>query len=264
MVQPLVLSVIVVMIFMIKHLFRLLKFIVFIIFISNSTSQYLWSNCLLARCENSLLWTEPHWKIDPSDFEFAMTMVAKSENGRINVPDTTFEIGAFAGEELRGTTESFYIPELGVNLFFLTIFGNENGDSLTFRLFDRTKNIEVELNEGLEFAVNAHIGSVESPFVFTGITTLTYLSSLIHNFSIYPNPAKSYLNLEFSDPSPKEINISIIGIGGMLFQSCNKFLIPSQNVERLNIDFLIPGRYLLIIRESNTGNYRIGKFIKSP
>jgi hypothetical protein len=243
-------------------MFRLLKSLVLIVFISTSTSQYLFSGCSLVRCENSIFFREPHWKIDPSDFEFAMTMVAKIENGRDNVADTMFEIGAFVGNELRGTTESFYIPDLGVNLFFLTIFGNVQGEKLSFRLYDRSLDMEIALNENLDFYSNTHFGSIISPFHFTQFNTNIEENVVNSKMAIFPNPVQSTLQIDHDTKFSGNMYFVIINEQGRVCNVFNKIHLSEGQRTKLKVDHLVPGKYFIVFYRPEGQIYHSKPFLK--
>jgi len=127
----------------------------------------------------------PVWSLNPSDFEFSMTITATlSTDGELS-SDLYDIIGVFVGEELRGTgTLSFVEPldDMGLHAYetFLTIYSNQqSGEGLSFRVWDASECTALGwIEESYAFEANAALGNLTSPATITAtsqiITTLEY------------------------------------------------------------------------------------------
>ena len=73
-------------------------------------------------------------------------------------------IAAFLNNELRGVRASQYTSVAG-DVIFLTIYGGNSADELTFRFWDYRR--EITLKRTLKFQINAIIGNLFDPFIFT-------------------------------------------------------------------------------------------------
>ena len=74
----------------------------------------------------------PDWSVNPPDFQFNASMTGVLIFNGEESTDSNDIIAAFVGNECRGVkTDGINIS--GRVVFGLTIFGNENGESLTFK-----------------------------------------------------------------------------------------------------------------------------------
>ena len=78
------------------------------------------------------------------------------------------EVGAFAGDECRGGARLEYYPQVGEFLVFLTVYGNEDGEEITFRLYNHTIGEEYDLRCATKesFEAEAVFGTTAEPYVF--------------------------------------------------------------------------------------------------
>ncbi|MBO5848369.1 MAG: T9SS type A sorting domain-containing protein, partial [Bacteroidales bacterium] len=111
--------------------------------------------------------------------------------------ETEYEIGAFVGEELRGSARPIYIETLDSYLIFMTIYGESN-EEVTFIYYDVNADEEetVFTKENVIFSTNATYGSVDNPIAMM-FDTEGIGENLSDGINIYPNPANvnSEINL---------------------------------------------------------------------
>ena len=119
-----------------------------------------------------------HWNANPNQFEGNMTVTGIIQiNGSEQATDK-WEIGAFCGDECRGSQLLAHYPQVDRYLVFLTLYGDP-GDLLTFRLYDHEANVESPLGctTHLPFATDSIVGSMNDPYVFNfGNMQVTYLA----------------------------------------------------------------------------------------
>jgi hypothetical protein len=109
-----------------------------------------------------------HWT--PVGLELNMTV-----NGIILIDEeeqtlATLEVGAFCGDECRGSRKATYFGMTGQYVVPLQIQGNTNGEVITFRLYDHDTQQELDLRSinTLEFESNGRLGTPGNwyPFAF--------------------------------------------------------------------------------------------------
>lgn len=100
-----------------------------------------------------------------------------------------FEIGAFCGDECRGSARPVYIPQLDKFVTYLTVYGNE-GDEISFKLFDTDANeIISDVSENtISFSGCSILGSSTEAFEIEYNELLNVNENNI-KISLYPNPA---------------------------------------------------------------------------
>ena len=135
---------------------------------------------------------ENHWTPDDSQFALYMNVLCVVNIDGVEQERTELEIGAFCGEQCRGSKFAEQFPVTGKYIFRLAVYGN-SGDNITFRLYDHELQTELELEsqDVLVWEMDGY-GTLGSPYVlhFTGgtPTSFTFLGSETdHNWSTPSN-----------------------------------------------------------------------------
>ena len=112
-----------------------------------------------------------HWMADERKFADNMTMLGVITLDGQTIKSDTLEVGAFVNGEQRGAGRAVYIEEMDAYRIFLTIHGEE-GDLISFRLFDHSRNRErrIRCKEQLTFRPDIHYGALDKPFSFVFLT----------------------------------------------------------------------------------------------
>lgn len=108
-----------------------------------------------------------HWIANPHQFPTNMNVIGVIEINGIEQITESLELGAFYGEECRGSEMLHYYPTLDRYLVFFTLYG-ESGDVLTFRLYnhDTQQELDLESSQTISYSADAIIGGIHNPFVF--------------------------------------------------------------------------------------------------
>ena len=85
-----------------------------------------------------------HWLPNTTDYEENMPVTAVVEIDGVEQQSATLELGAFSGEECRGSQTPLYFGPAQRYVYQMTVFGEE-GDEIAFRLYDHATNEELEL-----------------------------------------------------------------------------------------------------------------------
>ena len=120
-----------------------------------------------------------HWEPDPFQFPDNMNFIGVIEINGIEQATEIFELGAFCGDECRGSEMLTYYEGLNRYMVFMTLYG-QSGHVLSFRLYDHATQRELELTppESMSFVPNAIVGAIQAPYVFSfsggmGVITTT-------------------------------------------------------------------------------------------
>jgi hypothetical protein len=162
-----------------------------------------------------------YWQVDASQYEHNMTMIAMFQFNDGNATTADMELGAFAGDEIRGVAEAVYIEALDAYMFFLTCFANMQGEQLQFKLYDRSAGEISGLDERMSFSANLHQGSIDTPVPLTLGTTAVHDVKDDHSFTLSPNPFHHELVCQIVVETPQEIRLSITDINGVEVYSLN-------------------------------------------
>jgi len=122
-----------------------------------------------------------HWNPNTGQFADYMTVTAVVQINGTEQQSTQLELGAFCGEEVRGSKYAQQAPN-GRYIFRLACWGNA-GDVFTFRLYDAVLDEELDYltcEVTLDYATNGYGGAM-SPYVlnFSGTNTSTYTLPII-------------------------------------------------------------------------------------
>ena len=120
-----------------------------------------------------------HWDPDTHQFPDNMNVIGVIEINGIELAAEGFELGAFCGDECRGSEMLTYYDGLNRYMVFMTLYG-QSGHVLSFRLYDHATQRELELTppESMSFVPNAIVGAIQAPYVFSfsggmGVITTT-------------------------------------------------------------------------------------------
>ena len=109
-----------------------------------------------------------HW--DPEHYQFAdnMNVVGIIEVNGVEQASPYLELGAFCGEECRGSEMLTYYDGPNRYMVFLTLHG-ENGHVFNFKLYDHASQQELNFgcDQSIQFVANDVVGTVVAPFMFS-------------------------------------------------------------------------------------------------
>jgi hypothetical protein len=123
----------------------------------------------------------------------------------------------FAGNELRGSAKSVYIEQMGIHLFFLTMYANNAGELLHFKLYDAATGQVTNLTETMYFTANLHQGSVQSPIPF-GFNSTTAASEVAsgQTLQVAPNPFTDGTTIRFTLSHAQRARVLITDMAGRI------------------------------------------------
>lgn len=125
------------------------------------------------------------------------------------------EVAAFVGDEVRGATTSLYVEALDLHLLFLTVYANEDGETLTFKYADSETGIVHDLLESFNFEINANMGTVDEPQILN-LDPTTSVDNLRNEISlrVVPNPFRGSANIAMALPANDLITIRMTDVVG--------------------------------------------------
>jgi hypothetical protein len=126
------------------------------------------------------------------------------------------ELGAFAGNQVRGSVKAIYVAPLQAYLFFLTVYANTNGELVHYKLYDSNSGEIQNLNESMYFSADLHQGAIQSPLPFTLGVSGTQEQPEFAQFDIMPNPFHTETIFRFQMETQGEALISISDINGKI------------------------------------------------
>ncbi len=133
---------------------------------------FLWIMCL------SFSLSANHWEPNPYQFQNNMTVTAIISFDGVEQRSDMLEIGAFYGDECRGSSIAQYEEIFDRYMIYLMVYGDSN-DSIRFRCYNHSSNMELDMmtDNYIIFQANAMIGNAVEPYIFD-------FQSYTHNINI--------------------------------------------------------------------------------
>ena len=130
---------------------RAMKRIIFILWAALASNGWLMAN---------------HWTPNSTPYEDNMTLTGIVRIDGVEQQSTAIEVGAFCGEECRGSARLAFFPPTQHFVVQMEVFG-ESGDEIVFRLYDHNLGEELDLIsfDTLSFTSESY-GSLAEPYLF--------------------------------------------------------------------------------------------------
>jgi hypothetical protein len=193
------------------------------------------------------------WSVNPFGFQYSMNVIADLGRGPV---DTAAVLAAFVGDEVRGVTKPVIVSNMNRSYLFLTVYSNrENGETLSFKVFDKTSSATLPVTVTLPFVSNQLAGSFDAPIVLLPTATANEdVRDVPRSFELmqnYPNPFNGNTVIRYALPERSEVTITVYNIIG---QPVAVLVKGSQNAGyhqvTLNSSKLSSGTYVYEMRAS--------------
>lgn len=122
--------------------------------------NYIFSSIVLFFIGISAFGQSPNWVVNENNFQYTMSFVAfvnVNGNSLANESDT---VAAFVNGECRGVTNLTYVASEENYFAYLTVFSNENSESLNFKIYDAENNVITDVIKTKSFEINEHYGNL--------------------------------------------------------------------------------------------------------
>jgi hypothetical protein len=107
----------------------------------------------------------PHWSVDISLYSNSMTVTGAVLLNSVALQSDQIEVGAFSGNECRGSAFLQYVDELDNYLCFLMIYG-EGSEAITLKVYNHETATEENANNApLSFSANLMFGNSEDTYI---------------------------------------------------------------------------------------------------
>ena len=205
----------------------------------------------------------PDWSVNPPDFQFNASMTGVLLFNGEESTDGSDIIAAFVGDECRGIkTDGIIFPSTGRMVFGITLYGNENGETLTFKAYDSSMDhVFDSTGYSYSYVPNDIVGNAEEPveWVFIDTVLSVEIEPLPDNFvlyPVYPNPFNPVLNIPLVLVNPGILSVSVVDISGRVVDTiANNFWEPGTHTLTWSGDQFPSGVYFISVN-SNGGVIR--------
>ena len=187
-----------------------------------------------------------YWTPEMSRFANNMNMLAVVEFDGAEAMDDNIEVGAFVGDECRGSVRLMRVEETGRYMAFLTIHG-ETGELVRFRVLNN--NGECNVNETIELHINAMVGDLKTPYV---------LHVGGNSMVLFPNPVAKSEAFRVEMPSNSELNGARVEIFNALGTLVRTETLTGKDVSLVGMT--TAGVYTVKVTDRN-GNVNFSKLV---
>ncbi|RCH55712.1 hypothetical protein DJ568_07450 [Mucilaginibacter hurinus] len=120
----------------------------------------------------------PDWAVKEHEYQYTMTFIAKlNVNGKQLIRPND-KVAAFVGNICRGVSGVTYVASEKNYYAFITAFANQQGESLTFKLYDSSTGKITTVDKQIVFVVNAHKGNLFQSYSIAQ-PTLNYQADIL-------------------------------------------------------------------------------------
>lgn len=102
----------------------------------------------------------PDWAVNENDYQYTMSFVSFVSVNGVQLGSENDKIAAFVNGECRGVTNLTYVASEDAYYGYLTLFSNENNESLSFKIYDAANDVVVDVAKTIPFEINAHYGNL--------------------------------------------------------------------------------------------------------
>ncbi len=179
---------------------------------------------LLLSC-HTLLAQAPNWAVKESDYHYTMTFVAKLNVDGKRLISPNDKVAAFVGNSCRGISGVTYVASEKNYYAFLTVFANQQGETITFRLYDSALNKITVVSKTAVFMVNEHKGnlfqsySIAEPALSQLSEILSFNFMNMNSLSSIVNTGTVKINLSESYPLTSLKPVFTLSKGANLFKN---------------------------------------------
>ena len=110
----------------------------------------------------------PTWAVNPSDYEFSMTVTAVLNTDGVLSSDKQDKVGAFINGVCRGVASPSDFAAAEGNVIFLQVYSNSIlGETVDFQFFDASTGAILNAMNTLPFQNDLNTGTIASPYIIT-------------------------------------------------------------------------------------------------
>ena len=187
-----------------------------------------------------------HWTTDHSRFANNMNVLAVVEHDGAEAYNDNIEVGAFVGNECRGSVRLMRVENSGRYMAFLTIHG-ETGEPVSFRVLD--DNGEREVEETIDLHINTVVGEMNKPFV---------LHANDSELVLFPNPVSKGEVFNLTMPSNVDLKGARVEVYNALGNLVRTETLNGDNTKMAGL--LTAGVYTVKVTDRQ-GNVNFAKLV---
>ncbi|MFT4532664.1 MAG: hypothetical protein ACI9P5_000008 [Saprospiraceae bacterium] len=213
----------------------------------NIISNFTESQAAKARSEN----LPDGWEVNPFEFEHNMTLTGIVLKNSESVIKSGDHLGVFHEGVCRGVAEAIYVEPLDSYLFFLTMYSNNTGEQLDFKLFDGDQ--ANTLDEIVYFAIDSQVGEISEPYEFELLSTGISEYGVSSQIRITPNPIKKGEKVRVTSKSlfDGDVIARVFDVHGSLIHQVSLTTSNGEINSYISTNNMAPGLYQVVLFDDN-------------
>ena len=184
---------------------------------------------------------EKYWSTNVHEHATNLVLMATLDEAQFAMTNGNYEIGAFVGDECRGSAR---LQKAGNGYVAFVVIHGDSGETVSFKLYDVMNAAEAGVaEERLTYVSNAITGSIDEPVVLhfrnTGV------NEDANSLSVFPNPTKDKVMIQGQA-------IETVSVYNTLGQCLLSKTYEDANSVELNMSGFSAGVYTVSIRTNGT------------
>ena len=195
--------------------------------------------------------TDPLWSVDQSGYEFNMSATVLVESRGSIAEGAPHTLAAFAPDgSVRGVASA--VEHIDSWLYFMTLYSNSAGDTISFRFFDQELSMNLPIKESLIFSPDEILGGPDSPVIVRAGFIITEIDT--SGWVVLTNPDPMWSGSETIIFSAQDIGTgnsfsSVDGANFTVLQAIapiisgipDQYLLPGESLSNIELlDYLEP------------------------
>lgn len=167
----------------------------------------------------------PNWTVKENDYQYTMTFIAKLNVDGKPLIRANDKVGAFVGNTCRGLSGVTYVASEKNYYAFLTVFSNQQGESITFKLYDSSSDKITTVSKTVVFVVSGHKGnlfqsySIAEPALNHLAEILSFNFMNVKSLSSTINDGTVKINISETYPLTNLTPVYTLSKGAVLFKN---------------------------------------------
>lgn len=118
------------------------------------------SAILFSSIPQVMLGQAPNWTVNPSGFQYSMSVVTfLSLDGKL-LTDPSDLVGAFVGGQVRGVASPILVTTANRHLAYLTVYANTENETVEFKVYDHVTGKTATADRTISFKIDGQFGDV--------------------------------------------------------------------------------------------------------
>lgn len=214
--------------------------------------KFIYSTILIFFIGLNVFGQSPSWSVNENNFQYTMSFVAFVNVDGVNLSNSNDKVAAFVNGECRGVTNLTYVAGENSYYAYLTVFSNENNETINFKIYNSSTNTVNEVAKTKSFEINAHYGNLFQAYSIASPTLSNKAEILDFNFSGVSYNNKLIRGTEITFEINKSINVTNLNTVFELSPGAKLFIGTANQVSENNvIDFSNPVQFQVLSEDQS-------------